>query len=215
MKQWREKNREHVKQYAADYHAANKEKFHQANAEWRENNKEYNAARMAAWSKANPEKRKATAAKTYQKYKERKKEQSRVYYSNNKLKMAATGKRWREKHKKQIRERTQKWYKENSHIAIAGAKRRYYRQRNATIGNTKPIAAWENQWKLKKKVVCYWCRKMFNPINCQSDHIVPISKGGVHSIENLCIACQPCNSQKHAKPVAQWVSEISQPTFLI
>jgi hypothetical protein len=28
------------------------------------------------------------------------------------------------------------------------------------------------------------------------DHILPLSKGGVNSLENLCLACRPCNEFK-------------------
>jgi 5-methylcytosine-specific restriction endonuclease McrA len=38
------------------------------------------------------------------------------------------------------------------------------------------------------------------------DHVVPISKGGAHSKENVVPACKPCNSSKNAKPLLVWLA---------
>ena len=53
-------------------------------------------------------------------------------------------------------------------------------------------------WKRAQPKVCHWCRR-----GCASrfhvDHYVPLSKGGLHVIENLVIACVTCNLEKSAK----------------
>ena len=38
----------------------------------------------------------------------------------------------------------------------------------------------------------------------QQDHVVPISRGGRHSIGNLLPACGPCNNSKHARFLVEW-----------
>jgi len=43
---------------------------------------------------------------------------------------------------------------------------------------------------------CAYCR--VEP-GITRDHIIPLSLGGAHVIENLVPACRPCNSRKHAK----------------
>lgn len=40
--------------------------------------------------------------------------------------------------------------------------------------------------------------------NIQADHVIPISRGGRHSIGNLVPACQPCNLSKHARTIMEW-----------
>lgn len=46
------------------------------------------------------------------------------------------------------------------------------------------------------------------------DHIVPLSKGGMHSIYNSIIVCRSCNSSKGAKELEDWLHELSWNKFL-
>lgn len=45
----------------------------------------------------------------------------------------------------------------------------------------------------------------------QMDHVVPISKGGSHSVGSIVPACKRCNVSKHAKPAETWYR--AQPFF--
>ena len=38
----------------------------------------------------------------------------------------------------------------------------------------------------------------------QADHVVPISRGGVHGISNLVPACRTCNQSKGSKLLSEW-----------
>lgn len=60
----------------------------------------------------------------------------------------------------------------------------------------KMIAARDNER-------CVYCN-----VHCPSgslDHILPLSKGGTDSIDNLVWSCQSCNSSKHDKTLREWV----------
>jgi 5-methylcytosine-specific restriction endonuclease McrA len=37
------------------------------------------------------------------------------------------------------------------------------------------------------------------------DHMIPVSRGGFHTIANIVPACQPCNSTKHDKNLAEFL----------
>lgn len=36
------------------------------------------------------------------------------------------------------------------------------------------------------------------------DHVIPLARGGRHGIGNVLPACQPCNSSKGARLLAEW-----------
>lgn len=48
---------------------------------------------------------------------------------------------------------------------------------------------------------CAYCGKR-RPL--ERDHVVPLVRGGRHSIGNLLPACRPCNSSKHSKLLTEW-----------
>lgn len=43
------------------------------------------------------------------------------------------------------------------------------------------------------------------------DHFLPISRGGLHQIENIVPACQSCNSRKHNRLVFDFVPQMVSP----
>lgn len=48
---------------------------------------------------------------------------------------------------------------------------------------------------------CVYCA---NTKNIQADHVIPIARGGTHSIGNLVSACKTCNTSKGAKTITEW-----------
>lgn len=48
---------------------------------------------------------------------------------------------------------------------------------------------------------CYNCGSMENQT---LDHIVPLSRGGMHSVGNIGTLCLSCNCSKHARTITEW-----------
>lgn len=83
--------------------------------------------------------------------------------------------------------------------------------KRAPIGNLQEIAKWEATWRTKRRVTCHWCGKHFPGRKCHADHVMPLSKGGAHAVENLCISCSSCNLHKLSKHPEKWNKELEQP----
>lgn len=44
---------------------------------------------------------------------------------------------------------------------------------------------------------CHWCQKPFtNPREATLEHLIPLSKGGSNRLDNLALACEPCNQAR-------------------
>ena len=78
-------------------------------------------------------------------------------------------------------------------------------QRRWAKRNPEKIEAWMASIMAKPSASCYWCGASVSKSNLHFDHIVALSKGGPHSIENLCVSCAPCNLSKANKDVVAWV----------
>jgi 5-methylcytosine-specific restriction endonuclease McrA len=60
--------------------------------------------------------------------------------------------------------------------------------------------------KAKKCLVCF---EDMEYADKTMDHILPLSKGGEHSIKNVMIICHRCNSKKKDKDPSVWLSSLS------
>lgn len=50
---------------------------------------------------------------------------------------------------------------------------------------------------------CRYCGCSDGPF--EIDHVFPWSRGGEHTVENLVIACKPCNRDKRDKTIEEWL----------
>lgn len=58
------------------------------------------------------------------------------------------------------------------------------------------------------KSPCFYCG---SKVSIQLDHVIPIARGGRHSIGNLVAACAKCNNQKKARYIMEWRLGMSGP----
>lgn len=91
---------------------------------------------------------------------------------------------------------------------------RRIRIKSANPGCSKAISYWMVKWKSLKLVTCHWCQKRLNPSICHADHIMPLAKGGLHSVENLCVSCAVCNHSKGSRLPSEFALNLSSPPLL-
>jgi hypothetical protein len=58
---------------------------------------------------------------------------------------------------------------------------------------------------------CPYCGVVMDRRTKTMDHIVPITKGGLHSIVNVLICCGRCNSAKGNRDFLDWIARLDEP----
>lgn len=52
---------------------------------------------------------------------------------------------------------------------------------------------------MRDRYTCQYCHKLFNGADLTLDHVIPRSRGGETSWENLVASCNPCNNRKGSR----------------
>lgn len=170
------------RQYQKDYHKMNPEKYSIYGKKWRDSNKE------------------------------KKKEIDRIWVENNRDKSNLIKKRWKMNHKSQCSNMNKVYYQKNTAAINAYSaqwakdnleKRKLteHRRRAHKFGGGIFHVS-DKDLKMLLKRPCFYCGEESKHI----DHIVPLSRGGRHSIGNLTQACASCNLSKGNKFIIEWRS---------
>lgn len=215
----RRKNPERTKRHLAKYKSENSEKIKEINKIWQQNNKDRVRKNARAWRAKNKDKVKARTRKwrlenpeKMQAHRDKWLEENREYKKQKEAEWRAFNidhnsvknrKRYRAK-KEHILGITKKWQKANPHAMKQIGARRRARLKGATVGDTKAIAAWEKEWRSKESVECAYCHQSFPPADCDTDHVIPLTKGGPHELGNLAVSCWWCNRSKHNRTLEEW-----------
>ena len=70
-----------------------------------------------------------------------------------------------------------------------------------------------NEWYAKCRAMkwrCAYCERYCVGWMLEKDHVIPISRGGSDGIDNVVVACYPCNRGKSDMTVEEW-REIGSP----
>ncbi len=133
------------------------------------------------------------------------------YYAANHEERKAYHRAYRQKHLEHLRALNRKFYRDNSEYARIYAREWGYRnpdklrardnaRRAFKKGNGGTFTAeeWQEQKKYYKHT-CLRCGRQEPEISLTVDHVIPLSKGGHNSIENIQPLCLSCNVAKHIK----------------
>ena len=50
---------------------------------------------------------------------------------------------------------------------------------------------------------CQYCGRELTRVEAQADHLIPKSRGGTKTLDNLVLCCEPCNQRKGSRTVAE------------
>lgn len=197
-KAWYETNSEKVKATSKAWNEANPEKKKATDKAYSAANPEKRKAISQSWNKYNPEKGKATSKAWHEANIERAKAQQREWYENNIEKVNVTTKAWREANPKKVKAACKKWSTSNPEKIRNFTQRRNARKRS--LLSTLTPEQWENI-KHHFNNCCAYCG---NSLPLTQDHLVPLSKGGEYTINNIIPACGSCNSSKGPEMFEEW-----------
>lgn len=128
--------------------------------------------------------------------KDRKKEYQKKYYAKNKEKLKKYKKKYHTEHKEEARLRNKKYFQTPK--GKLATKRSNIKRRAHGVIKMDTFKRLLNANILKHGMICCERCKKGCIDNRHIDHILPISKGGDNSYDNLQIFCSHCNCSKHA-----------------
>lgn len=193
QRQWYLKNREKKLEQSRARYSANREVRLEQNKEYRKLHPEVGQRATIKYRTSHSDicrqRCRDWYARNIETERRRGSEKSKVYYAQHKQRLLSENREWRKNNK-------------------AAAKAIWMKRRALLNGariNLSKIRDWIKLVKSKPIIRCYYCDKLVSTSRIHFDHIVPLSKGGVHSVDNLCVACSSCNLSKKAKTVSAWI----------
>lgn len=176
----RRRAREWQRTYNREYRAANRERLREKDREYRAANREKRRAKDRAWRERNRERKRATDRAYRKRNRERLQAYARAYFRCNRRKFAETERAYHRAHPEKMRERVRR-----RRARLRGARR------VAVVTEAQVIAAYGER--------CYLCDAPLEAVPMHLDHVVPLARGGAHTLENLRPSCARCNLRKGAK----------------
>ena len=152
---------------------------------------------------------KAYKKKYYQENKEKISRYNKFYKAKNKEKVEELRKKNKEKYNARHRE----YLKENE--AILKVKRREYRKKNMDkhrlneqVRSARKRALKStlttNQWQQCLSHFKHQCAYCDCTEKLEQEHVIPVSKGGHYTADNIIPACRSCNASKNNKSLEEW-----------
>lgn len=116
--------------------------------------------------------------------------------------------RYHEKYRDRLNAQQRRYSRTHYEIIVKNNEKRRARKSGVICDLT------QTQWKIIKAVYqyrCAYCGK--KPKMLTKDHIIPLSKGGGHTADNIVPSCKSCNSRKYTsmppdfQPILIWRSD--------
>ena len=146
---------------------------------YEEANRDYLRELRKDWARRNPDRYQTIRKRHYEGHKEYYARKARAWYAANRDRSLARSHAYFRTESGKIRRR------------LAASKYRALRKEgDATLEEINAL--------MQRQTKCAYCKKKFTgKMPATIDHVIPLSKGGLHTISNLVLACRSCNSRKH------------------
>lgn len=123
----------------------------------------------------------------------------RKRYWENPIYWKTEAKAWADKNREHKRALDSKYQKAHPEVYKASAARR-----KARIRQNGVYAISQKEMRKLYASPCLYCG---STQRIEADHVIPIARGGTHSIGNLVPACKSCNASKRQRTITEWKKE--------
>ena len=210
-KKYYNKNKSIILAKSAKYQKNNFEKIKIIKKRYRENHKEELKIKTINYYSDNHEKKKQKYSKYYTIHKVEILKKQEKYFRENPNKRKEIYNKFIRTHREEINKKSREQYHKNpeKHKNICAMWRKANPDKSAIYVNRRRNKKIKNggnftfeEWQLLKGKYnheCLCCGKKEPEIKLEMDHVIPISKGGINSKENIQPLCRSCNASKGVK----------------
>lgn len=117
-----------------------------------------------------------------------------AYYRRNRELLRQKRARYRAAHPDRVRAMRRSWEQRNLDKRREMVLRRRARKYQNQVGNVDYKMIWE-----RDQGICHICDNVVERANVHFDHVIPLVRGGAHSMENIKVSHALCNLRKGAR----------------
>jgi HNH endonuclease len=186
-------------QQKREYYATHREKRQQYYETYRASHRDERNQKSRDYRMANYEKEIERKRQYHATHREQEREYDRMHREAHPERIREQQQRYLEAHREQKREYTKNWRQTNPLKAREQWRRRSIRKQDASIEKVSYQAILE-----RDGMHCYICNQPILPEHSlHFDHIIPLSRGGVHSMDNIAPTHAQCNLRKNNKLLSE------------
>lgn len=151
------------------------------------------------------EERRAYHQRRYRKNRDTSRRQHKAHYAANRKRYAAQHREYYRTHRKQIKVAQDKYRRTRRGRETVRVLREQHRARQLGIEGELTRGQWEILRLAFRQ--CPYCGRKFGRGRRRRtlDHVIPVSRGGTHELENILPACSWCNTSKKDRMLGEWI----------
>lgn len=152
-----------------------------------------------------PERQRTYHQEWYSKNKDEKLAKNRLWKAENREAYAEQQKLYVERNRGASNQRRREWAKRNPEKRAALMRHHNATRRAATKSGASPATV--ERWLSGQAQVCFYCGSCCAGA-FEIDHFIPLARGGPHEVENLRVACRPCNRRKSSRDPHEFIRSL-------